>query len=49
MRSGSRYESGRSSTPLTIVKMVVAAPMPSPSVTIATAAKPGLRRSVRHA
>jgi hypothetical protein len=50
MRSGSRYDgSGRSSTPLTTVKIVVVAPMPSPSVRIATAAKPGLRRSVRQA
>src|SRR5215217_7477628 len=29
--------------------MVVVAPMPSPSVRTATTAKPGLRRSVRHA
>src|SRR5918994_5017811 len=32
-----------------MVKIVVVAPMPRPSVKIATAANPGLRRSVRHA
>ena len=48
-RAGSRYGSGRSSTPLTTVKTAVLAPMPSASVRTATTAKPGWRRSMRAA
>ena len=44
-----RYGRGRSRTPFTTVKIVVAAPMPRPSVMMAIVAKPGLRISVRSA
>jgi hypothetical protein len=46
-RSGSGKGSGRSRTALTTLKMAVVAPMPSASVTAATAVKPGERRSRR--
>src|SRR6266513_5015913 len=48
-RSGSRYGSGRSNTALTTLKMAVFAPMPSASVSTATAVKPGFFRSWRKA
>ena len=48
-RSGSAKLSGRRSTALTRVKIAVLAPIPSPSVTTATAAKPGVRRSILNA
>ncbi len=41
MRSDSGYGSGRSSTPFTTVKMATLAPIPSASVTAATAAYAG--------
>jgi hypothetical protein len=47
--SASGYGSGLKSTPLTTEKMAVFAPMPSASVTTATAAKPGRFKSVRKA
>src|SRR5438034_2680088 len=40
-RSGSGNESGRNKTALTTLKMAVFAPMPSASVSTATAVKPG--------
>ena len=43
MRSGASNGSGRSTTALTTLKMAVVAPMPSASVRIAVAAKPGCR------
>ena len=46
-RSGSAHGSGRRSTAFTTLKMAAFAPMPSPSVSTATAAKPGWRPSVR--
>jgi hypothetical protein len=46
-RDGSRYGSGRSSTALTTEKIAVFAPMPSASVSTATAVKPGFLRIVR--
>ena len=46
-RSGSSNGSGRSTTALTTLKMAVVAPMPSASVRIAVAAKPGWRIRVR--
>src|SRR4029078_7342494 len=48
-RSGWANGRGRSSTALMTEKMAVFAPIPSPRVRIATAANPGLRRSVRSA
>jgi hypothetical protein len=47
--SGLGYARGRSSTPFTIEKMAVFAPMPSASVSRATDVKPGVRRSDRMA
>ena len=47
--SGLGYPSGRRITPLTIEKIAVLAPMPSASVSSATAVKPGLLRSDRNA
>jgi hypothetical protein len=49
MRSGDGYGSGLSSTPWTTVNMAVFAPMPSASVRIASAAKPGRLMSIRSA
>ena len=46
--SGLGYPSGRRITPLTIEKMAVLAPIPSASVSSATAVKAGARRSSRH-
>ena len=40
MRDGSENGSGRNSTPFTTVKIAVFAPIPRPSVTMATAANP---------
>jgi hypothetical protein len=48
-RSGSGYGSGRSSTPLTMLKMAVVAPMPIASVATTAMVNPGLRRSERSA
>ena len=45
-RSGSEYGSGCKSTPLTTLKIAVFAPMPSASVRIATAVKPGFFASI---
>jgi len=45
--AGSRYGMGRSTTAFTTLKMAVLAPMPSASVRMATAAKPGERQSTR--
>ncbi len=42
---GFGYGNGRSSTPLTTVKIALLAPMPSDKVRIATMVKPGVRRS----
>ena len=42
-RSGSAHGSGRSSTAFTTLKIAAFAPMPSASVSTATAAKPGWR------
>ena len=46
-RSGCGYSRGRRMTPLTIEKIAVLAPMPSASVSTATAVKPGERPSIR--
>src|SRR5439155_7684992 len=48
-RSGSRYGSGRSKTALTTLKIAVFAPMPSASVSTATAVKPGFFSNWRKA
>jgi hypothetical protein len=48
-RSAFAYGSGRMTTALTTVKIALLAPMPSASVAIATAAKPGDRHRPRHA
>src|SRR5437016_6108390 len=48
-RSGSRYGRGRSSTALTTLKIAVFAPMPSASVSTATAVKPGFLSNWRKA
>src|SRR5580765_8149983 len=48
-RDESRNGSGAISIARTTLKIAVLAPMPSASVTMATAAKPGDRRSPRHA
>jgi hypothetical protein len=48
-REGSRSGSGFSSTPCTTLKIAVDAPMPSASVSTATAVNPGVRASMRHA
>ena len=48
-RPESGYGSGRSSTALTKLKIVVFAPMPSASESTATIVKPGLLRSERRA
>src|SRR4051812_31866611 len=48
-RSGSGYASGRSNVALTMLNMVVFAPMPRASVATATAMKPGLRLHIRTA
>ena len=40
-RAAFSYGSGRSNTPLTIEKIAVFTPMPTPSVITTTAAKPG--------
>jgi hypothetical protein len=48
-RSESRYGSGRSKRPLTTLKTAVFAPMPSASVSTATAVKPGCFRCWRKA
>ncbi len=48
-RSASRYGSGSRRTPCTTLKMALVAPMPSASVSTATAVKPGARRRVRSA
>ena len=45
MRSGSENRSGCSSTPFTTLNTAVLLPMPRPSVTIGSSAKPGFRRS----
>ena len=47
MFCGSGYGSGLSSTPSTKLKMAVFAPMPSASVSTATAVKPGAFSSER--
>src|SRR5438132_85422 len=49
MRSMSGYGYGRSITASTTVKIAVVAPMPSASVSITTAVKPGFFRSARSA
>ncbi len=49
MRDESLYGSGRKITAFTILKMAVFAPMPSASVSAATAVKPGFFRSIREA
>ena len=46
--SGAGYPSGRRITLLTMEKIAVLAPMPSASVSTATAVNPGARRSSRH-
>ena len=43
----SLYGSGWSNSAWTTLKMAVLAPMPSASVSIATAVKPGARRNIR--
>src|SRR2546427_7802329 len=48
-RSGSLNGNGRSSTALTTLKMAVFAPMPSASVSTATAVKPGFFSNCRMA
>jgi len=48
MRSASAYESGLRRTELTTLKMAVLAPIPSPSVRMATAVKPGFWVSSRN-
>src|SRR6266516_7553109 len=48
-RSGSGKESGRNKTPFTTLKMAVFAPMPSASVSTATAVKPGFLSNWRKA
>src|SRR6266540_1977746 len=48
-RSGSGYGSGLSNTPLMMLKIAVFAPMPSASVSTATAVKPGFFNSWRKA
>ena len=48
-RSGSAYGSGRSSTAFRTLKIAVLAPIPSASVSSATAVKPGARSSRRAA
>lgn len=45
MRSASGYGSGRSSTAFTTLNTAVAAPSPTPSVAMETAANPGAFRS----
>jgi hypothetical protein len=47
--SGLGYDSGRRITPFTIEKIAVLAPMPSASVSRATAVNTGLRRKSRMA
>ena len=49
MRSAPGYGSGLSSTPFTTENTAVLAPIPSAMMTMASAAKPGLRRSARAA
>src|SRR2546425_1147383 len=48
-RSGSRYGRGCNNTALTTLKIAVFAPMPSASVSTATAVKPGFFNSSRKA
>ena len=48
-RLGSRYGNGRRSSASTALKMAVLAPMPTASVSTATAVKPGARRNERSA
>ena len=45
-RSGAWYGNGRRSTALTMLKIAVFAPMPSASVSTATAVKPGFLHQV---
>src|SRR5438552_12112839 len=49
IRSGSRYASAFSNTALTTLKMAVFAPIPSASVSTATAVKPGFLSNWRKA
>jgi hypothetical protein len=49
MRAGSRYGSGVRTTALTTLNIAVVAPMPSATVRIAVAAKPGWRIRFRTA
>ena len=49
IRSESRYGRGSSNTPCTTLKIAVVAAMPMPSVSTATAEKPGERDNERAA
>ena len=48
-RSAPAYSSGRNNTACTTLKIAVVAPMPSDSVMMATAAKPGFLARLRNA
>ena len=49
IRSGSSYGTGLRSTALTMLKMAVLAPMPSPSTATTARANEGVRRNTRQA